>query len=200
MRRPVAVAALLLISVTYPGKSADLVESSRANEAFSATRDVPPITGRASVISGDTLWFPQLGVKVRRDSIDACPLPQWAFDPTASGRMHLPVPIPCGALAKAWLKRMVGNSVVICAPSRYLAAGEQTARCEARGRDLALEMLRVGWARTLVPTDPEYSAAERYARSGRYGLWAPMCSTWWNGGETPSTKPPNVAQSPIGIF
>ncbi|MEK1894612.1 MAG: thermonuclease family protein [Rhizobium sp.] len=171
MRRSVAVAALLLISVTSPGQSADLMENFRTSGTSDATRGVPPIKGRASVISGDTLWFPQLGVGVRLDGIDACPLPQWAFDPSASGRMPAPAPIPCGALAKAWLKRMVSGSVVNCAHSRYLATDDLIARCFARRRDLSSEMLRVGWARTIGPSDPEYSAAERHARSARYGLW-----------------------------
>ncbi|CAN7742018.1 thermonuclease family protein [Rhizobium sp. LjRoot258] len=73
----------------------------------------------------------------------------------------------------------VGNSfssICTCrspggAPSRYLASDDLIARCFARGRDLSSEMLRVGLARTIGRSDPEYSAAERYARSARYGLW-----------------------------
>ncbi|MGZ2488309.1 endonuclease YncB(thermonuclease family) [Rhizobium pisi] len=171
MRRSIAVAVVVLISITSPGQSADLVENLQANTAPAGPHYFPLIKGRAAVDSGDTLWFPQMGITVRLDGIEACLLPQWAFDPTASQELTRPAPVPCGALARAWLKRVVDNSVVHCTPSRYLAAGERSARCFARGRDLALEMLRVGWARTIGPQDFEYLAAERYARSARYGLW-----------------------------
>lgn len=171
MRRSTAVAVVVLISTTSAGQSADLVENFQVNEAPGGPQNLPLIRGRAAVISGDTLWFPQMGKRVRLDGIDACPLPQWAFDPTVSQKLTRPAPVPCGALARAWLKRVIGNAVVNCAPLRYRADGDMTARCFAAGRDLALEMLRVGWARVTGPQDPGYLAAERYARSVRYGLW-----------------------------
>lgn len=171
MRRSIAVVVVVLTYTMSPGQSADLVANFRANEAPGRPQNLPLIEGRAAVMSGDTLWFPQIGIRVRLDGIDSCPLPQWAFDPTVSQKLTRPAPVPCGALARAWLKRMIGNSVVRCTPTHYLVAGEPSARCFARGRDLALEMLRVGWAHTIGSQDPEYLAAERYARSARYGLW-----------------------------
>ena len=171
MRRSIAVAVVVLISITSPGQSADLVENLQANTAPAGPQYLPLIKGRAAVVSGDTLWFPQMGIRVRLDGIEACLLPQWAFDPTASQELTSPAPVPCGALAQAWLKRVVDNSVVHCTHSHYFVAGEPSARCFARGRALGLEMLRVGWARTVGQQDPAYLAAERYARSARYGLW-----------------------------
>jgi len=39
-------------------------------------------------------------------------------------------------------------------------------------RDLALEMLRVGWACTTPMMTGPYAAAQHYAMSARYGMWA----------------------------
>jgi hypothetical protein len=41
-----------------------------------------------------------------------------------------------------------------------------------RGRDLALEMLRVGWAKTMSPAPAEYVTWQQYAMSARHGMWA----------------------------
>ena len=125
------------------------------------------------MISGDTLWFPGHGLSLRLEGIEACALPQWAFDPTVAPGVHSLKPVPCGPLARAWLKRVVGNASVTCRPGLYIPARGVEARCSVRGRDLGLEMLRVGWARTVGVgrRDPQYASAERYARSARYGLW-----------------------------
>lgn len=41
-------------------------------------------------------------------------------------------------------------------------------------RDLAVEMLRVGWARVASPhtENSHYQAYQRYAMAARYGMWA----------------------------
>jgi endonuclease YncB( thermonuclease family) len=135
-----------------------------------AERVISLISGRASALSGDTLWFPTRGMKIRLDGIRACALAQWAFDPSRQPGMDL-APVACGPFAKAWLKRAIGNAAVSCRATS--SATEISGRCEARGIDLGFEMLRVGWARTdgAGGSDPHYAAAERYARSARYGLW-----------------------------
>jgi hypothetical protein len=54
----------------------------------------------------------------------------------------------------------------------YNVNGARLGRCSVRGRDLALEMLRVGWARTISPAPAEYLTWQNYAMSARYGIWA----------------------------
>nr|WP_245450262.1 thermonuclease family protein [Chelatococcus asaccharovorans] len=130
------------------------------------------ITGRAAVIDGRTLWFPRDGQKMRLASIDACELPQWSYDPRRHGESMIPKPVPCGPLAKAWLKRTVGNAQVTCVVQAYDADGALLSRCTIRGRDLALEMLRVGWARVNTPAPAEYLTWQNYAMSARHGMWA----------------------------
>lgn len=111
---------------------------------------------------------------VRLASIDACELPQWAFDPNRHGESNIPKPVPCGPLAKAWLKRSVGNSAVECAIRSRGSDGVLVGRCTVGRQDLALEMLRVGWAHVEAasPAPSEYLAWQRLAMSARYGMWA----------------------------
>lgn len=132
------------------------------------------IAGAATVIDGHTLWFPRKAVMVRLAGIDGCELAQWSFDPTAYGFRAGLKPIPCGALAKAWLKRAVGRGQVICAIAPPPAGADApTGVCNVAGQDLALYMLRSGWARlTASARRPGYLAAQARARAARYGMWA----------------------------
>jgi endonuclease YncB( thermonuclease family) len=132
--------------------------------------------GRVAVIDGRTLWYPSHAAKVRLLDIDTCELPQWAFDPqwVDRDRVKAPPPVPCGPLAKAWLKRAIGSASVECIVATHDRDGAPLARCMVKGRDLALEMLRVGWARVSspYPADRLYLAKQRYAMAARYGMWA----------------------------
>lgn len=168
--------ALLMTALPYPANSADVLGDQRraSGEAEPAPRldHVTKISGRTSVIDGRTLWFPQDGHKIRLASIDACELPQWSYDPRRHGESTIPKPLPCGPLAKAWLKRTVGNVRVTCLVHGYGADGTFLGRCTVRGRDLALEMVRVGWARVAPPAPSEYMTWQNYAMSARHGMWA----------------------------
>jgi endonuclease YncB( thermonuclease family) len=108
------VAALLLAAQAYPAHAADLLRDQRRSsvEANSVPElsEAIRIDGRTFVIDGRTLWFPMSRHKVRLASIDSCELPQWAYDPRRHGESAIPKPVPCGPLAKAWLKRTVGSS------------------------------------------------------------------------------------------
>jgi endonuclease YncB( thermonuclease family) len=165
-----------MIALPYPVNAADALRDQRGSpvESEPATSSSPPvkITGRAAVIDGRTLWFPRDGQKMRLASIDACELPQWSYDPRRHGESMIPKPVPCGPLAKAWLKRTVGNAQVTCVVQAYDADGALLSRCTIRGRDLALEMLRVGWARVNTPAPAEYLTWQNYAMSARHGMWA----------------------------
>ncbi|MBP0440405.1 thermonuclease family protein [Tianweitania sediminis] len=170
------VVALAMTALPHPVQSADALrnqqrspmESKPAPYATSLTK----ISGRTTVIDGQTLWFPKGGYKVRLASIDACELPQWSYDPRRHGESMIPKPVPCGPLAKAWLKRTVGSAKVNCQVHAYDADGALLGRCAVRSRDLALEMLKVGWARANVAAPAEYLTWQKYAMSARYGMWA----------------------------
>lgn len=170
------VAALLLTALPYPVHGADLLRDQRSSsvaaESVPDSRPISKISGRTSVIDGRTLWFPTGRHKVRLASIDSCELPQWAYDPRRHGESAIPKPVPCGPLAKAWLKRKVGSAQVTCIVRSRDADGALLGHCSVRGRDLALEMLRVGWARVNSPAPAEYLTWQNYAVSARHGMWA----------------------------
>jgi endonuclease YncB( thermonuclease family) len=145
----------------------EMERSSSINETVSGT-----IVGRVAVIDGRTLWFPRSAQKVRLAGIDTCELPQWAFDPTRYGKGSDLKPVPCGALARAWLKRIVSDSRVTCTANAVDSDGAYVGTCSAHGHDLAVEMLHVGWARVSSPSPPGYATWQRYAMAARYGMWA----------------------------
>lgn len=168
--------ALIMTTLPYPAHSADALRdqgrSPVETETIPYTSPATKIFGRTSVIDGRTLWFPKNGYKVRLASIDACELPQWSYDPRRHSENKIPKPVPCGPLAKAWLKRTIGNLRVSCIVQAYDADGALLGRCTIHGRDLALEMLRVGWARVNSPAPAEYFTWQNYAISARNGMWA----------------------------
>ncbi|WFR97809.1 thermonuclease family protein [Rhizobium tumorigenes] len=136
----------------------------------------PVIEGQVSVVDGRTLWYPQASTTVRLSGIDTCELPQWAFKAEASKPADdaALIPLPCGALAKAWLTRAARGAVVRCKGVSYDTQGTLGARCSVQGHDLGLEMLRVGWARTTEPASGSYAQAQRIAMASHYGLWSSL--------------------------
>ncbi|WKL38963.1 thermonuclease family protein (plasmid) [Sinorhizobium meliloti] len=136
----------------------------------------PVYNGRVAVMDGRTLWYPQYAQRVRLVEIDACELPQWATDPrwVDRERQKAPPPVPCGPLAKAWLKRTIGSKPVECTVVAYGSDGIPQARCTSAGRDIAVEMLRVGWARVASPYsyNSQYLVYQQHAMAARYGMWA----------------------------
>ncbi|WP_413464703.1 thermonuclease family protein [Brucella sp. NBRC 113783] len=172
------IVAISFALASTPAFAADAIKRApAANLPVHPSQPVPlPIfKGRVAVIDGRTLWFPTYAQRVRLADIDACELPQWAFDPKWTNRdvTKAPPPVPCGPFAKAWLKRTIGASAVTCAVVGYDAEGMARARCVSRGLDIALEMLRVGWARVDSPylSHTQYMGYQRAAMSARYGMW-----------------------------
>lgn len=174
------VAAAIVATIVQPAIAADLITNPapprREQQAVAPAPIYPVFKGRVAVMDGRTLWYPQSAQRVRLADIDACELPQWALNPKWENRQQTkaPAPVPCGPLAKAWLKRTVGNKSIECTVVGYSQDGTPVARCIASGRDLALEMLRVGWARIAspYPSNSQYLAYQNYAMAARYGMWA----------------------------
>ena len=180
--RPIVVLGALLwqvaVTVPCPAISADLTSPEVApnGKPRGVVRVGVPasIAGRATVLDGRTLWFARHGVKVRLAEIDTCELPQWSYDPRRQSERAIPKPVPCGPLAKAWLKRTIGANEVACRTLSRSEDGSLIGVCSAGGRDLALEMLEVGWARVKAPypSHSEYFEWQHRAMSARYGMWA----------------------------
>lgn len=174
MKRVKSLAIVILALVPIKAQAADVVQSLSARSLPEASAPIK-LKGLATAIDGKTLWFPTYGRSVHLAGIDGCELPQWAFNPKKpkSAISRTLAPIPCGGMAKAWLKRSIGSRPVSCdiAPSEI--DGNLIGTCKVGDRDLARELLRVGWAR-LDPGEvsrADYVAAQRYAASARYGIW-----------------------------
>lgn len=132
------------------------------------------VSGRVSVVDGRTLWFPADRRLVRLSTIETCGLVQWSFDPNATSKTAPALaPLPCGALARAWLKKSIGGRSVHCNATTDGYRVTLAAQCRVGDLDLALEMLRVGWAKLsrAGPHDGLYAKVERSAIKARYGMW-----------------------------
>lgn len=175
VRLPLAL--FLATALSFPAISADLMIGEAPDGVLPSngqtTAVKPAIVGRASVIDGATLWFAHSGQSVRLAGIEGCAVPQWAYQPELPQGAEIPLPFPCGALAKAWLKRTVGNHIVACRLDSSASGEPLRGRCLRDGRDLAVEMLRVGMARVASgeAAPAEYLRWQDHARSARYGMW-----------------------------
>lgn len=159
-----AILAAISLSVALTGCT-----SSQRYTASDVRLAPPAFSGPVSVVDGRTLMFPEHGRIVQLMNIDTCDLPQWAVVQSSSG----PSPVPCGAKAKAWLTRTVGAQTVDCLGTGYTQSGQVLAYCSVKGRDVALEMLRVGLAviDTPRPLRAEYFSVQSEAVAKRYGIW-----------------------------
>lgn len=167
------LASMLLIAT--PAMAADPAGLQLAKQhSMSPSVIYPTIKGPVFVIDGRTLWYPQASISVRLAGIDACELPQWAFEaePSTPAMDSVLRPVPCGPLAKAWLKRAVHGEPVQCNGVSRNADTTLEAHCSVHGNDLSLEMLRVGWARTTKLSSGSYAATQRIAMALRYGMWS----------------------------
>jgi endonuclease YncB( thermonuclease family) len=78
---------------------------------------------------------------------------------------------PCGAAAKAALRRLVRARAVVCVLPETAEQKSFTTRCAVSGTDLSTWMVRQGWAKPNEPPEPALADAARAAKSERIGLW-----------------------------
>jgi endonuclease YncB( thermonuclease family) len=160
-------AVVAFVATVSPAIGADAPQRLPARGAAGVVAVEPfTISGHAAVLDGRTLLFAKTERRVRLARLDACALPQWSFEKTG-------YPYPCGAFAKAWLKRLVALNTVRCRVEATDADGTPLALCSIGGKDIGVNVLRVGAAKT-VPGAPDccYNAVEKKARDARYGMWA----------------------------
>ncbi len=172
--RPIALGLVLVSCLGACGAVAAGRSQPVPSPDKTAFDDIQPLRkGRVVILDGTTLWFPDRGERFHLDGLWTCAWPQWALDWSTEEKSLTPAPVPCGALAKSWLKRAVRQAIVVCQPIFRVGPADLSGRCSVDHRDLGLEMLRVGWARLATQSDPDpgYVQAELDARSARYGLW-----------------------------
>ena len=130
-----------------------------------------PMTGRASVIYGDTLEIH--GQRIRLWGVDA---PEARQPCRRGGQTYR-----CGQSAANALSDYVGQRTVICSPvgrpDRYRRI---VARCSVAGSDLGGWMVRQGWALDYPRySGKTYEVVQVEAKNGRKGLWAGEFQAPW---------------------
>lgn len=130
------------------------------------------ITGRASVIDGDTLEIQ--GARIRILDIDA---PESRQTCTASDG----VAWRCGQKAALALADWIGARTVTCATDGKDRYGRWLARCAAGGQDLGQWMARTGWAVPYRDCKCEMirTAADQ-AKAAQAGIWAGTFQMPWD--------------------
>ena len=121
------------------------------------------LTGRVSVIDGDTLAMS--AERLRLHGIDAPEL--WQACERA-GR-----PYACGEEARQAMVRILAGGVATCVQRDTDRYGRRVVRCHNEaGTDIGGELVRQGWAIAFRRYSTAYVAAEAEARAARRGLWS----------------------------
>jgi endonuclease YncB( thermonuclease family) len=128
-----------------------------------AASDAPTLTGRASVIDGDTIEIH--GRRVRLHGIDAPESDQTCQD--GNGRQYR-----CGQRAALALADKIGSSPVSCEQRDVDRYKRIVAICRSGGEDLNRWIVSEGWAIAYRRYSSDYVSAESSARAAKAGLWA----------------------------
>jgi endonuclease YncB( thermonuclease family) len=119
------------------------------------------ITGRASVIDGDTIEIH--GTRIRLFGIDAPESDQLC---TILGK-----PFRCGQQAAFALADEIGNKVVNCRPKDRDRYGRVVAVCLVGGEDINAWMVAKGWAIAYRHYSNDYVRQEEQASKSKIGIW-----------------------------
>jgi endonuclease YncB( thermonuclease family) len=119
--------------------------------------------GRARVLDGDTLIV--AGDTVRLFGIDAPEHDQTCKDDTGTDW-------PCGRVAQATLRQIIGANPVTCTQKDRDHYGRVVATCKAAGRDLAAQMVKAGMALAYRRYSRAYLGHEARAKAQGRGLHA----------------------------
>jgi endonuclease YncB( thermonuclease family) len=125
---------------------------------FHSTLGISDVSGRASVIDGDSLRVS--GREVRMQGIDAPEARQFCHG--AGGEWA------CGAAAERQLIQLIGSKEVFCQGVGLDKHGRLLALCKTGDIDLNREMVARGFAVAYG----RYYEEERSAKGARRGLWA----------------------------
>lgn len=121
------------------------------------------ISGRASVIDGDTLDIH--GKRIRLIGIDA---PESRQTCTAK---DTGATIRCGQIAAFHLADMIGAASLRCETSGRDKYRRTLARCSLRGQDIGGMMVRGGWALPYLRDGKAYATDKAFAKARKNGLW-----------------------------
>ena len=144
--------------------------------AFPSFLDAEMISGRVSVIDGDTLEMH--GVRIRLNGIDAPESGQSCLD--ANGVCY-----KCGQLAAFKMLEYVEGRSVHCEITDKDRYGRSLATCSVNDMNVNEKLVADGWALAYKQYSLDYVEAENYAREISSGLWSgKFIEPWkWRRGE-----------------
>jgi endonuclease YncB( thermonuclease family) len=133
-----------------------LVAMCAASPVFAQT-----VSGRARVISGDTLEI--RGERIRLSEVDT-PASDLVCESTDDHRWR------CSQRAESALEVFLEESTVTCVGRERDATGQLLALCAANGVDLGLWLVRNGLARDQA--NGRYRQAQEQAKAAQKGIWS----------------------------
>ena len=139
--------------------------------SFTAQAAETSITGRASVIDGDTIEIH--GTRIRLQGVDAPESAQTCTTP--EGR-----PWPCGQRAALALADHLGQSTVHCVPSTKDRYGRTIATCDLDGEDLGHWLVSNGLAVAYRHYSEAYVPQEEAAKKDKLGIWNGTFTMPWD--------------------
>lgn len=143
------------------------------------------ITGRATVVDGDSL---EMGtVSVRIFGIDA---PEGRQTCAREGRSW-----DCGETAARELRKLVAARTLSCVQRDIDSYGRLVAVCSNGEVDLGAEMVRAGFALAYRQFSDDYVDEEREARDARRGIWAGSFTPPWDWRRNPTAIAPGASSS-----
>jgi len=134
-----------------------------------ASRQV--ISGRASVIDGDTLDIH--GARIRLYAVDAIESRQRCVRPDGSDWR-------CGAVAAQALQQKIGSAPVECQVRNKDRYDRFVAKCFQRGEDLNAWLVASGWAVAYRQYGKDYVSQESAAKAAKRGIWASQFVMPWD--------------------
>lgn len=158
--RPVALALAATLLLSTP----NIVGARPAGDAS------PLLSGRATVIDGDTLEI--AGERVRLEGIDA-PETEQTCEGGWLGTWK------CGRAATEQLRWLVGGRRVDCSSAGRDKYGRVLGWCSVDGRDINAEMVRSGHAWAFVKYSTRYQNIEAEARRAKIGIWKGNAEPPW---------------------
>ena len=129
------------------------------------------ISGRASVIDGDTIEIH--GTRIRLFGIDAPESGQACT--TAEGKEYR-----CGQRAALALADKIKTQTVECQPKTHDQYGRVVAVCSVSGEDINVWMVSQGWALAYRQYSSEHLSQERSAANSKLGLWQGEFEAPWD--------------------